>query len=162
MHLSLTKRSEYGIRLMLYMADLPRGERMTAAELAQACEISPGNVPTIMNMLSRSGLLLCIPGRSGGCTLARHPEDISMLEIIESLEGRLEISHCLLDSRRCNDHRPECALHAAWSHGRAAAINALDRTSLSDTLQREREIAKLNARHEAVAAVHAGRARTAS
>ncbi len=118
---------------------------MTAAELAQACEISPGNVPTIMNMLSRSGLLLCIPGRSGGCTLARHPEDISMLEIIESLEGRLEVSHCLLDSRRCNDHYPECALHKAWSHGRAAAISALGCTSLSDTLQREREIAKINA-----------------
>jgi Rrf2 family protein len=146
MHLSLTKRSEYGIRIMLHLAGVPRGERMTAADLARVCEIAPGNVPTIMNMLSRSGLLLSTPGRSGGCTLARAPEDISMLEIIESLEGRLEISHCLLDSRRCNDHRPECALHKAWSHGRAAAINALDSTSLSDTLRREQEIAKINAR----------------
>jgi Rrf2 family protein len=146
MHLSLTKRSEYGIRMMMYLAGMPRGERVTAADLALACEIPPGNVPTIMNMLSRSGLLLCTPGRSGGCTLARDPEDISMLEIIESLEGRLEISHCLLDSRRCNDHRPECALHKAWSHGRAAAIHALDSTSLSDTRQREVEIAKIKAR----------------
>jgi len=163
MHLSLTKRSEYGIRLMLYMASLSRGERVTAADLARACEISSGNVPTIMNLLSRSGLLLCLPGRNGGCTLARNPEDISMLEIIESLEGRLEISHCLLDFRRCNDHRPECALHAAWSHGRSAAINALDHTSLSDTLRREREIAKLAARREAAAAARrAGRAPTAS
>ncbi|MHB8245604.1 MAG: RrF2 family transcriptional regulator [Acidimicrobiales bacterium] len=162
MRLSLTKRSEYGIRMMLHLADRPRGERITAADLAEACEIPPGNVPTIMNMLSRSGLLLCVPGRSGGCSLARDPGEISMLEIIESLEGRLELSHCLLDSRRCNDHSPECALHAAWSHGRAAAISALERTSLSDTLEREREIAKLASRRAAAAKARAKRARAAS
>lgn len=141
---------------MLHLAGAPRGERLTAAELAQICEIAPGNVPTIMNMLSRSGLLLSTPGRSGGCTLARDPEDISMLEIIESLEGRLEISHCLLDSRRCNDHRPECALHKAWSHGRAAAINALDSTSLADTFRREQEIGRINARSRSVRSRSAG------
>lgn len=88
--------------------------------------------------------------------MARDPEDISMLEIIESLEGRLEISHCLLDSRRCNDHRPECALHKAWSHGRAAAINALDSTSLADTFRREQEIARINARSRSVRSRSAG------
>src|ERR1039458_1122609 len=151
MHLSLTKRSEYGIRLMLHMAGLPKGERMTAANLAAACEIPAGNVPTITSTLSRSGLLLCLSGRSGGCALARDPDAISMLEIIVSLEGRLEISHCLLDSRRCNDHKPECALHAAWSHGLAAAVSVLDATSLADALRREKEIAKITARRRTAA-----------
>ena len=156
MHLSLTKRSEYGIRLILHMAGRPKGERMTAASLAAACEIPPGNVPTIVNTLSRSGLLLCTSGRSGGCTLARDPGAISMLEIIVSLEGRLEISHCLLDSRRCNDHKPECALHAAWSHGRAAAVSVLESTSLTDALAREQEIARSTARRRAKAARGSG------
>jgi len=152
MHLSLTKRSEYGIRLMVHMAGLPKDERVTASSLAEACDIPAGNVPTIMNTLSRSGLLLCISGRNGGCTLARDPEEISMLDIIASLEGRLEISHCLLDSLRCEDHVPECPLHAAWSEGRAAAVNVLKATSLSDALRREKEIAKKSARSDSAAA----------
>jgi Rrf2 family transcriptional regulator, iron-sulfur cluster assembly transcription factor len=141
--LFLTKRGEYGIRALLHLAAIPSGERRTASELAEACEIPAGNVPTIVNILARSGLLACSPGRGGGCSLARDPADISMLEIIEALEGQLEVPHCLLDSRRCHDRDPECAVHAAWSLGRDAAIGALSETSLADTLTREREIAAL-------------------
>lgn len=141
MRLTLTKRGEYGIRLLLHLANEGEGRRMTAAELAEACEIPAGNVPTIVNMLSRAGILSCSPGRSGGCSLARPPADISALEIIEALEGPLEIAHCLLDSRRCHDKDPECAVHHAWSEGRNAAIAALAKTSLEDAVEREREIA---------------------
>lgn len=145
MRLFLTKRGEYGIRLLLNLADNP-GRRLTAGELAEACDVPAGNVPTIVNILARSGILMCSPGRGGGCTLAREPETISMLEIIEALEGQLEISRCLLDSRRCHDKDPECAVHKAWSNGRDAAIRALSETTLRDTLEREREIAAMGDR----------------
>ncbi len=142
MRLFLTKRAEYGIRLLLHFAAHP-GERMTAGELAEACDIPAGNVPTIVNILGRAGILMCSPGRGGGCTLARDPADISTLEIIEALEGQLEISRCLLDSRRCHDRDPECAIHKVWSTGRDAAITALAETSLADVLKREEEIAAM-------------------
>ncbi len=140
MRLSLTKRGEYGFRMLLHLASQEPGTRMTAAELAEVCGISAGNVPTIVNTLSRAGILHCSPGRSGGCRLARPAEDISTLEIIESLEGPLEIAHCLLDASRCHDRDPECALHHAWSEGRNAAIAALARTSLAAAVEREHEI----------------------
>jgi Rrf2 family protein len=92
-------------------------------------------------MLSRAGILSCSPGRYGGCVLARPAEDIYALEIIEVLEGSLEIPHCLLDSRRCHDKDPECAVHYAWKAGRDAAIAALASTSLADVVEREDEIA---------------------
>jgi Rrf2 family protein len=141
--LFLTKRAEYGIRLLLHLAALPHGERCTASQLAAACDIPAGNVPTIMNLLSRAGILMCSPGRGGGCALAADPADVSMLQIIETLEGQLEIPHCLLDSRRCHDRDPECAVHAAWTVGRDAAIAALQAISLADTLARDRETATL-------------------
>lgn len=146
MRLFLTKRGEYGIRLLLHLAAQTPGERRTASDLAKACEIPAGNVPTIMNILARAGILVCSPGRGGGCSLARDASAITMLQIIEALEGQLEISRCLLDSRRCHDRDPECAVHAAWSAGRDAAIGALGATSLADTLNREREIASLAGR----------------
>lgn len=143
MRLFLTKRAEYGIRLLLHLAALPDRERRTARQLAEACEIPAGNVPTIMNLLSRAGILMCSPGRGGGCALAADPADVSMLQIIETLEGKLDIPHCLLDSRRCHDRDPECAVHAAWTVGRTAAIAALQAISLADTLTRDRETATL-------------------
>jgi Rrf2 family protein len=139
--LTLNKRAEYGVRLVMYLADQASDQRMTAAHLAEECQIPAGNVPTIMSLLSRAGVLDCSPGRAGGCMLARPPEEISALEIVEALEGPMEIAHCLLDSRRCHGKDPECAVHHAWSEGRDAAIAALARLSLADAVRHEREIA---------------------
>lgn len=140
MRLSLTRRSEYGVRMMLELAQQPPGARMTATALGKACDVPGGNVPTVISMLSRARLLLCNPGRGGGCSLAKDPEDTTLLEVIEALEGSLTVDHCLLDSRRCHDVDPECALHASWSVGRDAALDALASTSLSQAAEREREL----------------------
>jgi Rrf2 family protein len=144
--LSLTKQCEYGIRLLLHLAALPREQRMTASELAEACDVSIGNVPTIVNVLARARILTSSPGRGGGCQLAVDPADISMLQIIEVLDGPLEIPHCLLDSRRCHGRDPECAVHRAWSAGRDAAIRSLAQTTLADALRREQEVTGGSAR----------------
>ena len=141
MQLSLTKRGDYGVRIMLFLAGRPRGERVTSAKLAQNCDISPGNVPTIVSILSRAHLLDCTTGPTGGCSLARQPQDISILEVIEVLDGPLEDNHCLLDSRLCHDKEHECALHQTWSGIRAEMVRALSGLSLADAVQREREIA---------------------
>lgn len=141
MRLTLTKRGEYGIRLVVLLAQQDSESRLTAAQLAEACSIPAGNVPTIVSILSRARILSCSTGRYGGCALARPAEEISALEVIEALEGSLEIPHCLLDSRRCHDKDPECAVHPAWSKGRDAAIMALADTSLADVVRREAEIA---------------------
>ncbi|MCZ7525660.1 MAG: Rrf2 family transcriptional regulator [Acidimicrobiia bacterium] len=140
MRLFLTKRGEYGIRLLIHLAQQPRDRRMTAGELAEVCEIPAGNVPTIVNILSRAGILVCSPGRGGGCTLAREPSDIAMLETVVALEGPFELTRCVLDSRRCFGRDPECAVHNAWTAGRDAAIDALGRTTLADAVARQREI----------------------
>ncbi len=147
MRLTLTKRGDYGFRLLLHLARQEADERLTTAQLASACDIPPGNVPTIVSLLSRANVLACSPGRQGGCLLDRAPEQIFALEIIEALEGPIEIRYCLLDSRRCHDKDPECAIHHAWTQGRDAAIAALATTSLADMLVREEEIAVMTMDH---------------
>lgn len=140
MRFTLTRRCEYGMRILVHLATLGERARMTASELAEACEVPPGNVPTIVNILSRAGLLNCTPGRNGGCILARDPEDVTILEVIEVLEGPLDVGHCLLDERRCHDKDPYCALHESWAASKAAAIGTLHGITLADTARREIEI----------------------
>lgn len=133
MRLALTRRCEYGIRILIQLARLPQGERMTTAELAQVCEVPAGNVPTIVNILSRSGFVNSSPGRRGGCSLAVDPATVSMYDIALLLEGNLELEHCLLDSRyRCGEYK--CCVCDIWMAGRAQALNALQDTSLADAV----------------------------
>ncbi|HLF41254.1 MAG TPA: Rrf2 family transcriptional regulator [Acidimicrobiia bacterium] len=137
MRLSLTKRGEYAVRLVLQLATA--GGRVTATDLGLVCDIPPGNVPTIVNILSRAGILSCSPGRGGGCALGRPAADITMLEVIEAIEGPLA-SRCVLDSGLCGMKDQECALHSAWSKGRDAVISTLRATSVADAAARERRI----------------------
>jgi Rrf2 family protein len=131
MRLSLARRTEYGIHLLLALAERP-GRTMTAAELAAACAIPAGNVPAILSTLNRAGLVISNRGRSGGCALARRPEAVTLMEVVQALEGPVALTRCLLDSRRCHDGEPYCAVHAAWAAGRDAALAALAQTSLAD------------------------------
>jgi len=147
MRLALTRRCEYGIRLLIQLARMPSGTRMTTAELAEVCEVPPGNVPTIVNILSRAGFLHSSPGRRGGCELAVDPESVSMLDVVRLLEGNIELEHCLLDSRhRCDEYK--CCLCDIWMAGRAQALAALSETSLADAVGWEQEGIPL---HEPVA-----------
>src|SRR5688572_13258348 len=130
MRLSLTKRGEYAVRMTLLLATMP-GRRVTAGELGAACTIPRGNVPTIVNLLSRAGVLDCSPGRGGGCILGRPPEEISVLEVIEAVEGPLG-AVCVLDAQRCGVSGQECALHHAWASGREAALSALGDLTLAE------------------------------
>lgn len=130
MRLSLTKRGEYAVRMALHLATMPR-QRVTAGDLGAACGIPMGNVPTIVNLLSRAGVLDCTPGRGGGCALGRPPGDISVLEVIEAVEGSLG-TVCVLDAQHCGVTGQECALHAAWASGREAALAALGDLTLAE------------------------------
>jgi Rrf2 family protein len=131
MRLSLTKRGEYAVRMAVHLATLPPDARVTAGDLGAACTIPRGNVPTIVNLLSRAGVLDCSPGRGGGCLLSRPAADISVLEVIEAVEGPLG-ARCVLDAQRCGVPGQECALHAAWASGRDAVLATFGALTLAD------------------------------
>jgi Rrf2 family protein len=134
MKLTLARRTQYGIRMLLALAERP-GELLTAAELGDRSGVPAGNIPGVVSALARAGLVASTRGRSGGCKLARPPEQISILEVVDSLGGPLTTPNCILDSRRRHDgDGPFCAVHAVWLAGRDAAVDSLAHMSLADAL----------------------------
>lgn len=133
MKITTTRRSDYGVRAAISLAGrVP--DRVKAADIAEEMDIPLGFLHQVLKALSVGGLVESRTGRNGGYSLSRPPETISVLNIIESLEGPLGIGECALRGGPCHwDH--VCALHEVWSACRTAFCDQLAASSLADLLR---------------------------
>ena len=106
-------------------------ELVTAGSIAEEMEIPQGFLHQVLQALQRSGLVRSSAGRGGGYALARDPGDISVLEVLEALEGPLELGECALRGGPCR-WDDVCVLHEVWSAGRAAFCQQLRASTLAD------------------------------
>ncbi len=138
MRLSLTKSAEYAIRAMVWLAQEEAGAsrpaRHKAAAIASAAGIPPVFAARVLAQLQRRGLVRSRAGPQGGYTLARPAANISLLEVIESFEGPLTTTTCVLRETSCGFSNRYCVLHSAWSAAQAALRDILAGTSLADAL----------------------------
>jgi Rrf2 family iron-sulfur cluster assembly transcriptional regulator len=130
MRLELTRRGDYAVRAML---TLSRGEgaQHTAAALAAATGIPVGYVPQVMGDLVRAGLVANRRGRHGGYRLAIPAEEVSMLSIVEAVEGDSRRRTCILRGGPCR-REGICDVHEAFSRAQEALIGSLADVSLAD------------------------------
>jgi Rrf2 family protein len=125
-----TRRVDYGIRALLWLARTEE-ETETARRIATEMEIPKGFLHQILQALRRSGLVISRTGRTGGYRLARAPEDISILEVIEALEGSIENGECAMKGGPCHWDNV-CALHWVWTSARSALVTELKQATLAE------------------------------
>ena len=110
MRLELTRRGDYAVRTMLALARAeaasPRGRpsgdgRRSVARIAASEAIPPRILPSVMRLLTRAGLVEAQTGRTGGYRLARRADRISLLDIIEAVEGDTRRRTCILRGGPC-------------------------------------------------------------
>ncbi|HIQ05071.1 MAG TPA: Rrf2 family transcriptional regulator, partial [Anaerolineae bacterium] len=87
--------------------------------------------------LARAGLLEASRGAGGGISLRRPPQDISMLDVLEALEGPVTLNRCVSTPDFC-PHTDYCGLHEVWAEAQADLINRLRDTSFAQLAQRTR------------------------
>ncbi len=119
MDLNLGKRADYSIRAVLDLARHYGVGRRTAAQIAQSMQIPPTYLPALLAELVRAGLVDSTPGRGGGYELARSPERISLLEVIEKTDGPIMAQECVLRGGPCH-WADACALHRPWAEAQEA------------------------------------------
>ena len=102
MHFAL--ETDYAVRMIAVLADSTQGgtESMGAAALGEAACIPKPTALKVLRMLKDKGIIHSTVGASGGYRLARAPGEITLAQVIEALEGRIEISRCLSDSYECS------------------------------------------------------------
>jgi len=126
----ITRQTDYGIVLLTHMAGhLER--QYNAPELAEEVRLPLPMVSKILKLLTREGLLESHRGIKGGYSLGRHPEEISMAEIVASLEGPIAITECIDETTGCV-HEPVCRVRSNWRRINEAVLAALAGISLAE------------------------------
>ena len=130
MKLQLTRRGDYAVRAMLALAEVG-DRRLSAATIGARMQIPATFVPQVMADLSRSRMAQASLGRTGGYRLARPPELISLLEVIDAVEGDGRRRTCVLRGGPC-DALGRCRVHDTFSQAQDALRAVLAKTSLAD------------------------------
>lgn len=127
--LRLSKLTDYGTVVLAQMAREP--QRMhTAAALAAATRIAPPTVSKLLKQFARGGLVLSQRGARGGYSLARPPEEITAVQIIDAIEGPVAITQCSLGHDRCGIE-PVCGVGHNWQRISLAIRDALKTVTLA-------------------------------
>jgi len=133
-----TRRTDYGIRALVHLAN-ETPKQSNAAGIAAAMKIPKGFLHQVLQDLIRAGLVRSQPGRGGGYALVPPADEISILEIVEALEGPLDQGQCALRGGPC--HWEEvCALHRVWSAARQALIDRLGEATLQQIADDDRAL----------------------
>lgn len=132
MQLTLGKRADYAVRAVLDLArhwgvDGLRKSRHIAEEM----EIPENYLPQVLAELVRAGLIVSETGRDGGYRLANEPGQTSLLAVIESVEGPLESTECVLRGGPCH-WEDRCAIHERWAAAQEAMREELRATTFGD------------------------------
>ena len=108
----ITQEADYALRIICFLAEEKRV--LDAATIAEAAYITPRFALKILRKLVLGGAVRSYKGASGGYELARDPNEISMKDVIELIDGEIAISKCLLDEHLCSKqgtNKSACAVH---------------------------------------------------
>ena len=128
----MTKVTDFGMVLLMYIAAGHAGGIFNARDLAEATGIPQPMVSKILKLLARGGLLDSHLGVKGGYSLAAPPEQINVADLIAALEGPIALTECIDDSTPPCDIEQLCPVKSNWSRINDAVRGALEEISLAE------------------------------
>lgn len=129
----LSKASEYAIRAVLGLVSTGGDGFTPVRVLAERTGISAFYLGKLCHQLTQAGLLESHKGPQGGVRLARPPERVTLLEIVEAIEGKRPWQGCILGLEPCGDERP-CPIHFRWAPIREAIHTMLAERTVADLI----------------------------
>lgn len=130
--MQLTRHTDYGMRILMYLALIPKGQRANIDRISEAYGISRNNINKIVHQLGQAKIIETKRGKGGGFYLAKSPEDINVGEMIILMENSLEIVDC--EIQRCVI-MPACRLKSVLNLATNAFLEALKGFTLYDLIK---------------------------
>jgi Rrf2 family protein len=136
--MQITRQADYAVRAVLHLAKMKKGERATTSSIAKEQRIPPSFLAKIISQLSVAGLLHTSRGARGGVTLARDPKDITLLKVVEAIDGPIQLSECVTEDEVCpfND---QCPIRTVWREAQDELVARLKKTDFAQLLAKARQ-----------------------
>jgi Rrf2 family protein len=110
--MQITRQADYAVRAVLYLARLGEQRAATSA-VAKDQNIPPSFLAKIISQLSIAGIVHTSRGARGGVTLARNPKEITLLEVVEAIDGPILLNECVDGDNSCAFDK-NCPLRPIW------------------------------------------------
>jgi Rrf2 family protein len=99
--LGFSKRTDYGILALAYLAEIPEGERANARQLAEELSVPPELLAKVLQSMVKVGFVNSQMGPGGGYNLAWSPSDITIADVVSAIEGPITLTECLDKEAEC-------------------------------------------------------------
>jgi Rrf2 family protein len=132
--MEISRRTDYGIRVILDLAAISEFRRASSHEIAARQNIPSPFLAKIISQLSLAGLVTTHRGAGGGVALSRPASEISLLEVIEALEGPIRLNRCTIQPEACPENG-HCPVHHIWVQAQAELAHLLSQTTFGQLVE---------------------------
>jgi len=138
--MKLSEGIEWGLHCVVVLADLPPGATLPTKALAEYHGLSETYLAKHLQALTNSGILESVPGPRGGYRLTRPPEQITLLDVVEAIDGREPLFRCTEIRQQGpvalapQAYRLPCAIHVAMAQADKAWRDALRSQTIADII----------------------------
>jgi Rrf2 family transcriptional regulator, iron-sulfur cluster assembly transcription factor len=126
-----SRSAEYAIRAFVQLASVPEGKYAMVKQIAEDATIPSHFLAKILQQLARKGFLRSSKGPTGGFSLRIPAPDISLIMIVDAVDGLADYERCPAGLAECSDQAP-CGMHDSWKALRSRIMEYLERTSIED------------------------------
>jgi Rrf2 family protein len=126
--MQITRQADYAVRAVLYLAKLGPDQRAATSQIAQEQKIPPSFLAKIVSQLSVAGLLQTSRGARGGVSLAKPADQISLLEVVEAIDGPIMLNECVADSGGACTFSEDCPMRPVWCDVQVELVSQLKQT----------------------------------
>lgn len=127
----ITKKAEYAIVALADLAMLPPGQKTTTREIVERRNVPSNLIAQLLATIRQAGWVESTRGAGGGVLLCSDPEQITLREVIELIDGPVKITRCLLQSMPCGN-KPSCPLRDVWQEAQEKMLQVLEGTTIQE------------------------------
>jgi Rrf2 family cysteine metabolism transcriptional repressor len=138
--MKLSTKGKYGVRAVYEIARQEGKGPISIKEISERQGISFSYLEQILHRLGKAGLIESVRGPAGGYLLARKPAELTIGDIVRTLEGPIALTHCLEPGEESDCYQAEdCVARMVWTRVGAKIEEALDSISFQDLLRQQGE-----------------------
>lgn len=126
----LSREGDYAVRIMAHLVSVPAGALVPRRFIQTAQSVPSAFLAKIVQALARARLVVTSRGAGGGVRLARRPEEVTLRQVIEAVEGPLFLNRCLVHPGACPRDR-FCTVHPVWHRLQDVLLRELEAVTMA-------------------------------